>query len=137
MATGDRLAFYKTSVQFTPTGGNATTLKVASISIAENVTTADVTTTEDSGYSFQLATLSSITGTFNMFLRDNQNTEVLARQTGELKWFTNSANNTTGNYILDIQITNINRGEANLQGAIPVAVSFVGQGGWKTGSFGK
>jgi hypothetical protein len=137
MAAGDRLAFYRTNVTFTPTGGSLAAIKTTSLTLNEEVATVDVTTTEDNGYAFQLATLSTISGTLNLFQREDQNVPIVARQTGALAWNINTTNTALGNYSLDVQITSVNRGEANVQGAIPVAISFVGQGGWKSGSFGR
>lgn len=136
MAVGDRLAFYKCNVTFTPTGGNETVIKTSSITLQENVATVDVTTTEDDGYAYQLPTLSTITGSLNLFKREGQDDPVAARDTGLLKWYDSKANGSLGNYSLNVAITTINRGEATVQGAIPVSISFVGQGGWANGSWG-
>jgi len=136
MAAGDRLAFYRTNVTFTPTGGSVSALKTTSITLNEEVATVDVTTTEDNGYAYQLATLSTISGSLNLFQRADQDIPIAARDTGALAWNINTTNTALGNYTLNVQITSVNRGEANVQGAIPVAISFVGQGGWASGSFG-
>jgi hypothetical protein len=137
MAIGDRIAFYKCNVTFTPTGGNATDFKASSITLTEDVGTADVTTTEDNGYAYQIGTLATITGTVNVFKREGQELPAKARQTGLLTWFDNSANTSAGNHSLNVMITTISRGEANVQGAVPCSINFVGQGGWANGSFGK
>lgn len=136
MAVGDRLAFYKCNVTFTPTSGSETVIKTSSITLNEEVATVDVTTTEDNGYAYQLATLATIAGSLNVFKREGENDPVKARQTGLLKWYDLKSNATAGNYSLNVQITSVNRGEATPQGAIPVSVSFVGQGGWANGSWG-
>jgi len=136
MAVGDRLAFYLCNVTFTPTGGNETTFKASSITLTEDVATVDVTTTEDDGYANQLATLATISGSVNVFKRVGEDLPVAARETGLLKWYDLKANSTMGNYSLNVQITTIARGEANVQGAVPCSISFVGQGGWANGSYG-
>lgn len=137
MAIGDRMAFYKCNVTFTPTGSNTTTdFKASSITITEDVATADVTTTEDSGYANQIGTLATISGSVNVYRREGQDLPVSARDTGALRWNDNASNLTAGNHSLNVQITTIQRGEANVQGSVPVTISFVGQGGWASGSFG-
>lgn len=136
MAIGDRIAFYNCNVTFTPSGGSATDFKASSITITEDVATADVTTTEDGGYAYQLGTLATITGSVNVFRREGQDLPVAARDTGLLKWNDNASNLTAGNHSLNVQITSIQRGEASVQGAVPCTISFVGQGGWASGSFG-
>jgi hypothetical protein len=136
MAVGDRLAFYLCNVTFTPTGGNQTSFKASSITLTEDVATVDVTTTEDDGYAVQLATLATITGSVNLFKREGEDLPVKARQKGLLTWYDLKANSTAGNHSLNVQITTIARGEANVQGAVPCTVSFVGQGGWANGSWG-
>lgn len=136
MATGDRLAFYLCNVTFTPTGGNATDFNASSITLTEDVATVDVTTTEDGGYANQLATLATITGSVNVWKREGEDLPVRARQTGLLTWYDLQSNTSAGNHSLNVQITTITRGEANVQGAIPCTVNFVGQGGWANGSFG-
>lgn len=136
MAAGDRIAFYRTNVTFTPTGGAATAIKTASLSLNEEVATVDTTTTEDNGYAYQLATLSTISGSLQLFQRADQDVPISARDTGALAWNINTTNTAMGNYTLNVQITSVNRGEATVQGAIPVTVAFVGQGGWANGSFG-
>lgn len=137
MAIGDRMAFYKCNVTFTPTGSNTTTdFKASSITITEDVATADVTTTEDNGYAYQIGTLATITGSVNVIRRIGQELPVTARDTGKLVWNDDSSNLTAGNHSLNVEITTIQRGEANVQGSVPVTISFVGQGGWSSGSFG-
>lgn len=138
MAIGDRMAFYKCNVTFTPTGSNTTTdFKASSITITEDVATADVTTTEDAGYAYQIGTLATITGSVNVIRRIGQELPVKARDAGKLVWNDDSSNLTAGNHSLAVEITTIQRGEANVQGSVPVTISFVGRGGWSTGSFGK
>jgi hypothetical protein len=133
MAVGDRLAFYKTKVNF-----NGTDMKVSSLSLNEQASTEDVTTTEDGGYAFQLATLSKIDGTFKTWHRENTAPLVSVRQTGNLTW--NVGGNTsnvslTGNWTVPIQITGVSKGDASVSGAVPLTVTFVGQGGYVTGSY--
>lgn len=133
MAVGDRLAFYKTKVTF-----NGTDLKVSSLSLNETTGTEDVTTTEDLGYAFQIATLSKIDGNLKIWHRENTQPPVSVRQTGNLTWNVtgNTSNATlTGNWTLPVQITSVQRGDANVNGAVPITVAFVGQGGWITGSY--
>jgi PKD repeat protein len=136
MAVGDRLAFYLCNVTFTPSGGNETVFKASSITLTEDVATVDVTTLEDNGYANQLATLSTISGSINVFKREGEDLQVKARQKGLLKWYDLKSNITAGNQSLNVQITTITRGEANVQGAIPCSIAFVGQGGWANGSWG-
>lgn len=137
MAIGDRMAFYKCNVTFTPTGSNTTTdFKASSITMTEDVATADVTTTEDGGYAYQIGTLATITGSVNVIRRIGQELPVTARDTGKLVWNDDSSNLTAGNHSLNVEITTIQRGEASVQGTVPVTINFVGQGGWSSGSFG-
>ena len=136
MAVGDRLAFYLCNVTFTPSGGSETNFKASSITLTEDVATVDTTTTEDNGYANQLATLATISGSVNVFKREGEDLPVDARQKGLLKWYDLKSNTSAGNYSLNVQITTITRGEANVQGAVPCSISFVGQGGWANGSWG-
>ena len=136
MAVGDRLAFYLCNVTFTPSGGSETVFKASSITLTEDVATVDVTTLEDNGYANQLATLSTISGSMNVFKREGEDLQVKARAKGLLKWYDLKSNSTAGNQSLNVQITTITRGEANVQGAIPCTIAFVGQGGFANGSWG-
>lgn len=138
MAASDRVAFYNTNVTFQPTGGNTpTTLKVASISLNEEVTEVDATTTEDAGYAFNIQTLSKISGQLRFYHREGEQLPMLARQTGTLKWTVNTTNAALGNYTVTVQTGTINRGEASISGILPCTINFSGQGGWANGSFGK
>jgi hypothetical protein len=136
MAVGDRLAFYLCNVTFTPSGGSETVLGVASISLDENVAMVDVTTTEDNGYANQIAALSTITGTMTTFKKEGQDLQVKARDKGLLKWYDLKSNVTAGNSSINVQIGTITRGQATVQGAIPVTINFVGQGKWANNSWG-
>jgi len=136
MAVGDRLAFYLCNVTFTPSGGSETVLGVASINLDENVAMVDVTTTEDNGYANQIAALSTITGTMTTFKKEGQDLQVKARDKGLLKWYDLKSNVTAGNSSINVQIGTITRGQATVQGAIPVTINFVGQGKWANNSWG-
>ena len=136
MATGDRLAFYLCNVTFTPSGGSETVLGVASINLEENVAMVDVTTTEDLGYANQIAALSTISGTLTTFKKEGQDLQVKARDKGLLKWYDLKSNVSAGNHSLNVQMGTIARGLANVQGAIPATINFVGQGKWANGSWG-
>jgi hypothetical protein len=136
MAATDRIAFYKTNVTFTPTGGSPTAIKTNSIALNEEVSEADATTTEDNGYAYTVMTLSKITGTLRLFQREGEDLPIAARDTGTLKWNVNTTNAALGNYTVNVQIGTINRGEADVTGVIPCTINFTGQGGWANGSFG-
>lgn len=133
----DRVAFYRTNVTFQLTGANnQTVIRAASLSINEELSEADATTTEDNGYAFTVMTLSKITGSIRVYQREGENLPMLARQTGTLRWNVNTTNVSLGNYTVPIQVGTINRGEASVDGVIPCTINFTGQGGWANGSFG-
>lgn len=136
MAASDRIPFYRTNVTFTPTGGNATLIKTASLTLNEEVAEADATTTEDNGYAYTVMTLSKITGSMRLYHREGEDLPVAARDRGTLTWNVNTTSPANGNYTLDVQIGTINRGEADVNGIIPCTINFVGQGGWANGSLG-
>jgi len=123
-------------VTFTASGVSVSSFEASSITLTEDVATVDTTTTEDNGYANQLATLATISGSVNVFKREGEDLPVDARQKGLLKWYDLKSNVSAGNYSLNVQITTITRGEANVQGAVPCSISFVGQGGWANGSWG-
>lgn len=136
MAATDRIAFYRTNVTFTPTGGNATVIKTASLSLNEEVAEADATTTEDNGYAHTVMTLAKITGSMRLYHREGEDLPVSARDKGTLTWNVNTTNASLGNYTVNVQIGSVNRGDADVNGVIPCTINFVGQGGWANGSFG-
>lgn len=136
MAASDRIAFRNTNVTFTPTGGNSTVIYVNSLSLNEQVTEADATTTEDNGYAYTVQTLAKISGTIKTFHREGQDLPLKARQTGTLVWNVNTTNPALGNYTVPVQIGSVNRGDADVSGVVPCTISFSGRGGWSTGSFG-
>lgn len=136
MAATDRVAFYRTNVSYTPSGGSPTTIKTASMSLTEEVAEADATTTEDNGYAYTVMTLSKITGSMRLYQREGEDLPVAARDRGTLTWNVNTTNAALGNYTVDVQFGTIARGEADVNGVIPCTINFVGQGGWANGSFG-
>jgi hypothetical protein len=136
MAATDRVAFYRTNVTFTPTGGNATLIKTASLSLNEEVAEADATTTEDNGYAFTVMTLAKITGSMRLYHREGEDLPVKARDRGNLTWNVNTTNPANGNYTVAVQFGTISRGEADVNGVVPCTINFTGQGGWANGSFG-
>lgn len=139
MASSDRIAFFNTNVTFTPSSSNTpTTLKVASLTLNEEVTEVDATTTEDGGYAFNVLAISKISGSIRVFHREGENLPILARAKGNLTWNVNTTNPATnGNYTVPIQVGSITRGEADVRGVVPCTINFSGQGGWTTGSLGK
>lgn len=136
MAATDRIAFRQTNVTFTPTGGSLAVLKVASLSLNEQVSEADATTTEDNGYAFTVQTLTKISGTIKVYQREGEDLPVKKWQTGNLTWNVNTTNASQGNYTVPVQIGSVSRGEADVSGVIPCTINFSGRGGWANGSFG-
>lgn len=136
MPAPDRIAFRQTNVTFTPTGGSLTVLKVASMSLNEEVSEADATTTEDNGYAFTVQTLTKISGSMRVYHREGEDLPVKKWQTGNLTWNVNTTNASLGNYTVPVQIGSVSRGEADVSGVVPCTINFSGRGGWANGSFG-
>jgi hypothetical protein len=116
MPSTPKTTFYSTTVTF---GGSS--IAAASASYTDSIELADTTTTADGGYKSVTPTLKDRKATVTTYVGSANSTLPTIGANGSLSW-------TGGGAAFPAYVADVSYGQAQVNGAIPVTITFQGNG---------